>query len=164
MTEIVDLKVTIKQMEKSKLDNDAEIDEYKKEINTKISKAKIEIDSYTKQVVESNELLQNYKKFAKDMNGVIKLLIKSSSEAIDLTRDIPKFNIDENECYKTLLEQKAMLLKVERKILLKRQSGFKIPNNKLEQTTKIGSSEEEHTTTDEFTNLNIERKKVKITE
>ena len=163
MSEIVDLKVKIKQMEKEEQDKQHEIDEYKKESLVKLNKAKTEIDIYSKQIIENSEMIQNYNKFAKDMNGVIKLLIKESSEAIEYAREIPELSSDKNECYKTLLEQKAMLLKVERKIILKRQSGFKMPN-KLEQKLKMGSSEEEHTTTDEYHHVNMERKKVKIVE
>ena len=164
MSEIVDLKVKVKQAEKDLQDQKEKFEELHKEDETQLAKAKVETQSISAQYLENMELIQNYKKFVKDMSGVIKILIKGTSEAIDNTKDKPELNTKDNEWYKTLLEHKVMLLKVERKILFKRQAGFKIPNTKAHPAIKVGYSEDEHTTTDEHSAMRMDRKRVKISE
>jgi hypothetical protein len=55
-----------------------------------------------------------------------------------------------------------MLLKVERKIIQKRQTGFKVPSTKAHPAIKVGFFEDEPTTTDEFGSG--KQKRVKISE
>jgi len=114
-----------------------------------VNQLKNELEVVNAKYTANIELIHNYNKFVKDMNGVVKILVKGSSKAIDATKDQELLNTHQNECYTTMLEHKAMLLKVERKILLKRQAGFKLPPSKAHPAIKIGYSEDEHTTTDE---------------
>jgi chromosome segregation ATPase len=162
VTELVDLKVKGKEIEKE-LQKQLEIQTtMKAQEEIRIAKIQNEAQSASQMLNENADLIYNYKKFVKDMNGVVKLLIKGSGSAIDHTKDKENLNTEENECYKTLLEHKAMLLKVERKIIQKRQAGFKIPVSKAHPAIKIGYSEDEHTTQDEY--ASAQRKRVKISE
>lgn len=128
----------------------------------KVGKLEAELEAVHQKEVESRDVLYNYKKFAKNMNDVIKLFIKGSDSAIASTKDNEKFNSIENECYKTILEQKEMLLKVQKKINLKRQSGFKVPDTKAHPAIKVGYSEDEPTTTDGDNGAKSSRKRVRI--
>lgn len=97
MAEVIDLNVKLKQLEKEENEMKAVIEELKQDSLAKLSKAKIDMDVVTKKYAEINEQIQNYKKFVKDMNGVIKILIKGSSDAIEVTKEIPELNTDKNQ-------------------------------------------------------------------
>ncbi|CAI2377607.1 unnamed protein product [Moneuplotes crassus] len=162
MLEIVDLKVNIKESERVKEQLETKNQEEHRKNLVKQAKMEAELEAVHLKEVENRDVLYNYKKFAKNMNDVIKIFIKGSDSAIEATKDKEQFNTIENECYKCILEQKEMLLKVQKKINLKRQSGFKVPDTKAHPAIKIGYSEDEPTTTDENAGVKSGRKRVRI--
>ena len=114
-----------------------------------------EVDNIIQDQGEKKEQITQYKKFVKDMSTVVKVLVKKATSAINSTKDNENYNTEENESFKALLEQKARLLNVEKKIMQKRQAGFKIPEIKAHPAIKIGYSEDEPTTNDERTTHKI---------
>lgn len=158
MSEVVDLKV---QQKSDYQKYETQISELQTQLDSFKLQSKSEIESMGLRIVENNDLLQNYKKFVRDMNGVVKLLVKGSTQAIDATKDKNELNTEENLCYKTLLEQKVMLLKVERKIIHKKSNGFK-PMHKLHHDKSM--TEEEAATTNDELGFGGQHKRVKISE
>ena len=113
-------------------------------------------------VLKQKKLFITINKFAKDMNNVVKIILNNSTKAIESTKDNENMNTEDNKCYKTLLELKAILLKVSKKITDKRIHGFKKPDIKAHPAIKIGYSEDEPTTTDEHGPHRAQKKKVRI--
>ena len=158
MSEIVDVKVKLKQVEAELGDK---ITVIQKQLETEKENTKEATEKMELKQKEGFEIIQNYKKFVRDISGVVKLLVKNSTKAIDKTKDDEMFNTEQNQCYKTMLEHKVMLLKVERKIIHKKSNGFKTKRSRLNE--KNMAYEEGMTTTDEQ-GIGVKHKRVKIKE